>query len=85
VSGGNRSRGDYVVELVGIEPTAGLPVTAMAASPWIAPQTYKANVPRLKWMLAFVFHTDITYKKILVESQALFSCIIILLYDMVIS
>ena len=28
----------YVVELVGIEPATGLPVTAMAVSPWIAPQ-----------------------------------------------
>jgi hypothetical protein len=26
------------LELVGIEPAAGLPVTAMATSPWIAPQ-----------------------------------------------
>lgn len=27
------------MELVGIEPATGLPVTAMAVSPWIAPQS----------------------------------------------
>jgi hypothetical protein len=36
-----------MVELVGIEPTPGQPVTARPGSPWITPhlEARKANVP----------------------------------------
>ena len=46
-----------VVELVGIEPTAGQHVKARPASPWIAPQKTKASSPQFPrlGLLAFTF------------------------------
>ena len=75
------------MELVGIEPATGLPVRAMAVSPWIAPkrnQGHQFQVSRLG-LLAFCFHSDTIYTTKLLwmqENSAPYLTIFLLWYSM---
>jgi hypothetical protein len=68
----------YVVELVGIEPTPGQPVTARPGSPWITPQRNTKGQRPLGaigcWPFVFI---DIIYIKFDILLQAYFNLIYI--------
>jgi len=64
------------MELVGIEPTAGLPVRAMAASPWIAPQRKQASSSRLGAVGLFASYAYTDHQDFLTICQPDSSCFI---------